>query len=139
MSGTKSLSVPLVGMHFRPPAKQVLAFCPSGTEVQLRPEDDNPYDEKAVSVWVLVKESVPVRMFAELDEALEGSGFGLEDLMELDEPLQLGFVGDSDGKVCQKLGMAGNREVRAVFDGEASPWKAKLAFGASGQPIIVVA
>lgn len=52
MPPTNSLSIPLVGMHFRPPAKEVLSILPTGTPLILTPEPSNPYDPNAVSVLV---------------------------------------------------------------------------------------
>lgn len=46
------LSIPLVGMHFRPPAKEVLSVLVNGTELILRPEPTNEYDMNAVMVLV---------------------------------------------------------------------------------------
>ena len=43
---------PLVGSHFRPPAKALLASLPAGFHLELRPEPLNPYDPNAIEVWL---------------------------------------------------------------------------------------
>lgn len=40
------------GMHFRPPAKSILAALPANHPILLQPEPDNPYDQNAIKVLV---------------------------------------------------------------------------------------
>lgn len=48
---SEAFSAPLVGMHFRPPAKAILQALPAAHPLELRPEPSNPYDPNAVAVW----------------------------------------------------------------------------------------
>ena len=73
--------VPLVGSHFRPPAKALLACLPAGFPLELRPEPSNPYDQNAVAVWLDTKLLTPASR-EELTTTLEGSGFDLSDIDE---------------------------------------------------------
>ena len=43
----------ILGAHFRPPAKLILQFLPTGQSLQLEPEPDNPYDNAAIKVMLL--------------------------------------------------------------------------------------
>jgi hypothetical protein len=72
---------PLVGAHFRPPAKALLASLPAGHPLELRPEPQNPYDPNAVAVWLDTK-TLPAEAREELVETLEGTGFDLESMDE---------------------------------------------------------
>jgi len=70
---------PLVGSHFRPPAKALLASLPAGHPLELRPEPENPYDPNAIAVWLDTKTISPEAR-DELVNTLEGSGFDLSDI-----------------------------------------------------------
>ena len=65
---------PLVGSHFRPPAKALLASLPAGFHLELRPEPSNPYDQNAIAVW-LDATHLPQQAKDELQLTLEGTGF----------------------------------------------------------------
>lgn len=141
------LTVPLVGMHFRPPAKQVLAVLPQGCELRLRPEPENPYDQKAIQVLVDPR-LIPESQHEALAAAMQGTGSTIEDLM-MQELMHLGYIADSDGAVCRKTGRQGNGQVHQAFDlrygsefiSAAFQWaevKAKLGFYPDGAPSMVV-
>lgn len=137
---TRIIEAPIVGMHFRPPAKQVIHALPAGTALRIVPEPDNPYDEKALRVEVHGRD-ISLDADVGLIEALEGTGHQIEDLFgprpdESDwEPpaFHLGYVADSDGAVIRKIGGAGNREIAAC--GVTS---GRLGWSADGQPMIQV-
>lgn len=128
----------LVGAHFRPPAKQILQALPAGVLLRLEPEPENPYDAKAIKVFVRPS-AVPEGQHEALQLALSGTGFDLQELLEFDDWLQLGFVADSDGKVCKASGLPGNREVGAFCQelGEGN-FIARLGFDGKGMPIVSV-
>lgn len=44
--------LPIVGAHFRPPAKAIIAALPMGCPLTLVPEPSNPYDPNAIAVFV---------------------------------------------------------------------------------------
>lgn len=73
--------VPLVGSHFRPPAKALLASLPAGHPLELRPEPSNPYDPNAIAVY-LDAHTLPREAKDELALTLDGTGFDLDDLHE---------------------------------------------------------
>jgi hypothetical protein len=134
---TTTISAPLVGSHFRPPAKQVLAVLPTGCALALVPEPENPYDEKAIRVMLIPAETIPVGQVAALATALAGTGFDALDLIGSSEPLHLGYIGDSDGKVCKQRQCPGNREVGAMLATSAST-SATLGFDPDGQAMVLV-
>ena len=74
--------VPLVGSHFRPPAKALIAALPSNHPLELRPEPTNPYDANAVAVW-LDASTIPDEILQdELAYTLPPMGQDVESLLE---------------------------------------------------------
>lgn len=133
------LLVPLVGTYFRPPAKQVVAHLPRGASLLLWPEPTNPYDPKAIQVLVSLRDTLPILQYEALDEAMEGTGFSLPDLLENPEMFQLGYLARSGAKTA--LGGQGNSEVLAQADawGQDIPdLDARLAFGLADQPLVQI-
>lgn len=137
-----TLTVPLVGMHFRPPAKQVLQVLPQGAPLRIEAEPDNPYDAKALRVMVPTS-VIPVEQHEELARLMVGTGQDLEEVLQ-QELVWLGFIADSEGKVCLKAGRPGNGHVIAAAQ-SAMPggvdWpevRAKLGFFPDGAPAVVV-
>lgn len=137
---TDPLMVPLVGAHFRPPAKQLLEHLPAGCELELRAEPENPYDPKAIQVLVLPGASVPEDQHEALRAKLVGTGYELEELLESPEAIQLGYIADSDGKMCRKEALAGNREIGAMGTeaGGLAELHATLSFDTQGRPAVLV-
>lgn len=131
---TKTISAPLVGMHFRPPAKTVLANLPGGCELILDPEPGNQFDPKAIRVLVSPSQ-LPRSQYEALEEALPGQGTTLTDVLD-DGMIWLGYVADSDGKICKESRQAGNREVgELMLDGSH---QARLGFAPDGKALVVV-
>lgn len=134
---TKTLTSALVGGHFRPPAKQLLALLPSGQALELIPDPENPYDPHALkaSLWL---NKVDKMLYPSIESGLEGTGFDLEGLLSMEEPLQLGFVAASGGKPLAKAGLTdGNQE----FAKAMAAWPehvAKLAFAPDGSPRVML-
>lgn len=79
---------PIVGMHFRPPAKLILEYLPSGTPLMLVREPDNPYDENAVKV-MLLPEHLPSD--ADFQESLASFGHDYEVLCS-GPPIHLAYI-----------------------------------------------
>ena len=130
----KTLSTLLVGMHFRPPAKQTVSCLPSGTPLRLQPEPDNPYDPEALQVWVR-SAHIPESQWEALGDALQGTGFSLEDLLAQDE-WHLGYVARSGGKPLEKAGLAaGNAEFSAAL-AEHPDATASLSTHLDGAPMV---
>lgn len=137
---TKTLTSALVGAFHRPPAKQVLSALPTGAKLELLPEPENPYDPSAlkVCIWLGGPEALPKELHAMLDEALQGTGFDLGELLAAEEPLQLGYIAASGGKPLAKSGLSdGNQEFLGLMAAEPEH-SAKLAFGPEGQPRVML-
>lgn len=127
------LTISLVGMHFRPPAKQLISVMPAGARLQLVPEPDNPYDPKAVQVWGSVRE-IPPGQYDVLESALVGTGHDIREVREQND-FHLGYLADSDGKVTR--GKPGNREAAVLAGGVGwSGVQARLGFNPDGKPTV---
>ena len=89
---SETITTQLVGAHFRPPAKALLAVLPAGHPLFLRPEPTNEYDSNAVQV-VLRTASLPkeAHFLEELETQLAGQGFDLESIMDTPE-WHLGYL-----------------------------------------------
>lgn len=131
----------IVGAHFRPPAKQVLAVLAAGAALRLEEENDNPYDAEAIKVFVSTDE-IPPNQYKTLDEELPNAGLTLEQLMSTG-PVWLGYVPASGGKPLAKAKLAepeliGNHEVRelgfTILGQQAEGCRATLGFGLDGSP-----
>lgn len=105
-----AISAPIVGAHFRPPAKQLLACLPAGTTLVCVPEPTNPYDPKAIKVFI-AGEDIPPGQWPALEAALDGTGYLADDLVAVGVRTQIGYIADSDGKIIRERGGNGNREM----------------------------
>jgi len=124
----------LVGSYFAKPAPTVLKVLASGTEVELVPDPDNPYDAKAVKVVLRNGEMVDWAALLEFEDELAGSGHEPREIKELflggeAKGLLLGHVGSSGGKpvaMARKKGfeIVGTEEL----EGGGFASKAKLIF-----------
>ncbi len=93
--------VPIVGMHFRPPAKLVLAGLPAGAHLRLEPEPSNPYDENAIKVLCDPNDMVEGYL-AEITDQLEDYGRTPEELLK-ETDLHLGYVARTETHKCQGI------------------------------------
>lgn len=138
-----NLTALLVGAHFRPPAKQLLAALPTCTPLALVPEPDNPYDEHAIKVLLPVA-SLPDPSTPEgelMNAALTGTGTSLEDLHLADEPLHLGYLPTATNKqhlqgIASGLTLQSNQDISARLAGQDPPWSAELCFTPEGSPMV---
>jgi HIRAN domain len=89
-------TLPVVGMHFRPPAKPILANLPSGAILRLAPEPTNPYDPNAVAVFVPTEE-IPESQHQALDLSAGPFGFTLDQILEQDS-WHLGYIPKVDAQ-----------------------------------------
>ncbi len=83
-------TLPLVGMHFRPPAKVILGVLTPGTALRLQREPDNAYDANAVQVFV-ASADIPEDNHPILEHTAESFGFSLTEILEQDE-WHLGYI-----------------------------------------------
>lgn len=130
----------IVGVHFRPPAKQVLAHCTAGVPIQLAEDNENAYDVAAVRVN-FDPANIPASEYETLESELLEAGVTLEQLMS-GGPIQLGFVSAQDGKPLSKARLyepelLGNQQVRELMGNGQDPdrpYYCELGFGADGSP-----
>lgn len=137
------LIVPIVGSHFHPPAKQLLAGLPSGVALTLQAEPDNPYDEHAVLVHLDVA-NIPPAGFGRISIELDGTGSDIDSLLA-EGVIVLGHCAASGGKPIAKLQvgcadkLSGTLEVGALLEHEhPDNVKCSLMFLADGSPAIEV-
>jgi hypothetical protein len=126
----------LVGMHFNPPAKALLASLPAGAILRLEPEPENPYDANAVRVFCRTSALVAGEALG-LALAEMGREIG-EVLAELEWPL--GHLAASGGKPLAKAGiteLVGTVEFLASRPAEGLEWLAKLRWSPGGLPLVV--
>ena len=116
-----SETYPVVGAHFRPPAKGILEALPSGCPLRLRPEPDNPFDPNAVMVCV-ASASVPPTAHERLAQGLPLWGSSLEEFLAQPE-WHLGYVPRT--RAC---------DLAPSLAGHDAP--AMLTFGATGPPSV---
>ncbi len=112
----------IVGAHFRPPAKAILAACPLGTPLELRPEPTNQYDPNAVAVWIQTS-SIPHTSRDDLDLRAKGYGYSADEIFAQSE-FHLGYIPKEEAK----------RIVGLFPEGEPVP--GKLACLPQGDPSI---
>lgn len=130
----------IVGAHFRPPAKQILAIIPGGARVTLEEDNENAYDSSAVKVF-LPLDQIPDSQMAGLAEELPNSGLTLEQLMS-SGPVWLGYLPATEGKPLAKAKLTepeliGNQQVREIMgQGQSDPqgYSCCLGFGTDGSP-----
>lgn len=112
---------PIVGAHFRPPAKGILEGLPSGAALTLRPEPDNLFDPNAVMV-IVRSGDVPATAHERLAGILPLWGSSLDDFLAQPE-WHLGYVPRT--RAC---------DLAPALSGCDAP--ALLTFGATGQPSV---
>ncbi len=127
----------IVGAHFRPPAKQLLAALAGGCQLTLLEDNENAYDAAAVKV-MLDPQDIPEVAQAELEGTLPDAGLTLAQLMSTG-PIQLGFVPAQAGKPLAKARqtdpeLLGNLQVRELMPDVA----ATLGFAIDGSPLLLL-
>lgn len=137
---------PIVGMHFHPPAKQVINMLPADTPLDLVFDPENQYDSWAIKVFADPK-AIPKHYLPDLEIHLPGYGLNLDDLLQ--GPIWLGHIAMNSMKQ-----PVGNREVLPLIMEPFQPdalgnlplepmvprdgWTAKLAFSPDAKPFAVV-
>jgi hypothetical protein len=148
------LTAPIVGMHFRPPAKEVVNLLPPNTRVLLRREPTNEYDEFAVQVLLPgfnTENDTPAGdVFRTL---LESDNYGEDVLFEETasgvfdrpkDPLHLAFVDSKKTGMARMFSQAmlfEERQKQQDMDGDLPDkllyFEAKLTFDLAGKPQVV--
>ena len=132
-----SQTAPLVGAHFRPPAKAIIQSLPTGHPLELRPEPSNPYDPNAVAVWIDAK-SIPDDALEELRFTLPGMGADVESLLE-QRFWQLGYVAKEIAATIQApiSALIDLNNTETALSGEGlfmQGLACSLSFGGDGKP-----
>lgn len=114
--------VPLVGAHYRPPAKSILANLPGACPLVLEAEPSNEYDPNAVKVLVETK-NIPEDRHGELDMMAAGYGISIQEILA-QPSWHLGYVARDHAERLQPL--------------LASVESAELGFGSDDKPFVKV-
>jgi len=123
----KISSAPLVGAHFRPPAKAILQHLPAGAELRLEREPENPYDASAIKV-IVRSALIPESQYAELEIAVQGHGLSLDEVLSQSEH-HLGYIAAKSGE---------SKALAPELDRGTMP-KASLGFDMKGNPSVILA
>jgi len=116
---TKSISAPLVGMFFRPPAKAILAHLPSSCPLEIQPEPDNPFDENALQVFVKSTD-IPPSQHEDLRADAAGMGFDLEAILAQPE-WHLGYIARAVAAHWVRFFSEGRTAAKLTFTFEGVP------------------
>lgn len=111
------IALSIVGARFRPPAENVLRNLPSGADLILRRQPDNPYDQNAVQVMLPDWEELDD--IKSLVENEHGPGFD-------PSPLHLGFIPRTEAaKIGPDMDAKGIEEIEGL-----------LTFSPQGTPLV---
>lgn len=132
--------VPLVGAHFRPPAKAIIQSLPAAYPLELRPEPSNPYDANAVAVWFDASH-LDANAKEELESTLPGNGSNLDDLLS-QRFWQLGYLAKEHAAVHQEriALITEGHNIDATVSGLGLIWTGypcKLTFTGEGKPAVI--
>ena len=146
-----TITTQLVGAHFRPPAKALLAVLPAGHPLFLRPEPTNEYDSNAVQV-VLLTTSLASFLEEEffqdqLAGELLGQGFDIETVLEAPE-WHLGYLPRAakgnkaleewNVQVQQAIHTVCGREHPDDMPIEGATVVCSLSFDSAGKPTVII-
>lgn len=123
MSSLSPSSLPIVGAHFRPPAKALLAALRSSFPLELRPEPHNPYDANAVGVWMDAL-NLNNDEASELDGTLQDMGSDLDDILE-QRFWHLGYIPRAEAEgLHERIALAiEQHNVNAAPTNDDFPWQ----------------
>ncbi len=137
----------IVGAHFRPQAKQLLAALAAGHPLRLEEDNENAYDAAAVRVMLDLVDDAGLPTLSEISLAsleveLPNAGLTLEQLMSTG-PIQLGFLPAQGGKPLAKArttepSLLGNVQVREFMMLGEGLYSATLGFSLDGAPRLVI-
>jgi hypothetical protein len=113
------MQLPIVGMHFRPPAKVILAQLKGDCPLIIRPEPENPHDANALQVLVQTSSLSDHADLENMALLLPNMGFSLEDVLAQEE-WHLGYIPRVNAE-----------EIAPLFSGQTV--SGKLCFDVSGK------
>lgn len=134
-----SNSVPLMGAHFRPPAKALIQALPSDHPLSLRPEPTNPYDPNAVAVWLDASTIDEDTLAQELAFTLPPQGQDVEALLD-QRWWQLGYLAKEKAAIFQEpiaRAIEGANASAESPDDFSEGFPAKLGFSGEGKPVVL--
>lgn len=145
---TNSITTQIVGAHFRPPAKALLACLPAGHLLALRPEPTNEWDENAVQVLLRTSTLQPLvaeEFFAdELNNQLSGQGSDLESVLAKEE-WHLGYLPKAakGNPALQEWNVEVQKAIHAVskYEGATDSYQCipcTLSFDSAGKPACII-
>lgn len=85
-----STITPIVGAHYRPPAKAILSVLPAGAPLWLQPEPTNEFDPNAIKV-IVHTDAIPESQLGELELRASGFGYSLEQI-QAELAWHLGYI-----------------------------------------------
>lgn len=117
------MSIPIVGAHFRPPAKAILQAIPLEHPLELRAEPENSYDPNAIAVWIATSSLESLPTVTQQTLATLSTGFGHDWDSLLSQPCwHLGYVPRTmTGLVHPKLGASGRLPVHLSTTSAGAP------------------
>lgn len=126
---------PVVGMHFRPPAKVLLNCLPGGSELLLEREPDNHFDPNAIKVCIRSAQ-LPASQHDDLAQQLPPFGFTLQEVLS-QAVWQLGYIAREYAVQLAPI-LDADTEERAKMAGigtDYTPIRVRLTFDAKGKPL----
>lgn len=120
---------PIVGARFRPPALALIQGLPPETNLYLRAEPQNPYDENAIQVFLKSEDlqNLTEEETENLNQELASSGKDLEEILS-EEEWHLGYVPKD---LAQNLRLNSLVEISQEYQG-------KFSINFRGQPQIEI-
>jgi hypothetical protein len=109
---------PIVGSHYRPPAKAILSILPLGQELLLIPEPENEHDPNAIAVWIEGQKITTNMDMDEVEIIFSRHGLSIEEIIS--RSWHLGYI---PREIAKDLALSG-------------PTSGTLCFGANGGPRI---
>lgn len=147
---TDSITTQIVGAHFRPPAKALLACLPAGHPLALRPEPTNEWDENAVQVLLCSDSLQSTGLSGDefwIDEAnrqLAGQGSDLESVLAQEE-WHLGYLPKAakGNPTLQEWNVGVQKAIHEVCiylddGGDPRVVAAVLSFDSAGKPTCII-
>ena len=129
--------IPLMGAHFRPPAKALIQALSSDHPLELRPEPTNPYDPNAVAVWLDASTIAPDILDEELAFTLPSQGQDVESLLE-QKWWQLGYLAKEKAAIFQEpIARAISGANAEGPDDQSTGFPARLGFTGDGKPAVL--
>ncbi len=93
-------SFPIVGSHYRPPAKALIAGISNGTKLFLRAEPQNAFDPNAIQI-LLHPSDIEESSYQTLNDELSGYGQDMDDINQQSE-WHLGYIPKEIAKILRE-------------------------------------